>query len=78
MILPAGAEDFEFESDSLQAGLCAIIDGKSVVELARALDTPTLQDRRRRVVELRDRSVSHDWLMRLSRAHGPVVPRGEF
>ena len=27
---------------------------------------------------MRDPSVSHDWLWRVSPAHGPLVPRGEF
>ena len=78
LVLPAGAEDLEWEPGSLQATLCAISDSEAVEHCLARMDVPELQDRRRRLLELRDPSVSHDWLWRLSPAHGPVVPSGEF
>ena len=78
IVLLAGAEDAEREPKSLQAALCAIADEESVLRLLETLDTPDLQSRHRRLLELRDDSVSHDWMWRTSRAHGPVVPPGEF
>ena len=78
LVLPAGAEDAEFEPASLQAALCAIQDELAVARLLEQLDAPALLDRRRRLLELRDPSVSHEWLWRVSRAHGPVVPRSDF
>ena len=78
LVLPASAEDSEFEPSGLQAALCAIADDEATVDLLGQLDTPELQHRRRRLIELRDRSVSHEWLWRVSPAHGPVVPRGAF
>ena len=78
LILPAGAEDPELEPDSLQASLCALRDAEAAARLLEQLDAPDLQDRRRCLLELRDPSVSHEWMWRVSRAHGPTVPRSGF
>ena len=42
--------------------MCAVADAETCTDVLTALDTPELQPRRRRLVELRDASVSHDWL----------------
>ena len=78
LILPAGAEDPEFEPDSLQASLCALRDTEATARLLVQLDAPGLQDRRRHLLDLRDPSVSHEWMWRVSHAHGPTVPRSGF
>ena len=78
LVLPAGVEDPERDPQGLQAALTALFDDQTNTQLLLDLDTPDLQDRRRRLRELQDPSVSHDWLWQISRIHGPVVPREEF
>ena len=78
IVLPAGAEDEEFEADGLQAALCALGDRDACTRLLLQLDAEESHSRRRALLELRDSSVSHEWLWRVSRAHGPAVPPGEF
>ena len=62
IILPAGAEDSEQNPNSLQAALCAIVDNETAINLQEELGAPDTQNRRRRISEMRDSSVSHDWL----------------
>lgn len=78
LVLPAGYEDAEFESNSLQHSLCALVDNERSISLLEKLGELPTQDRRRRLQDLRDPSVSHDWLWHLSPAHGPTVPRADF
>ena len=78
IVLPAGAEDAEWQPDNLQASLCALVDVEKSGQLLVRLDTPPTADRRRHLLELRDPSVSRDWLWRISPIHGPVVPSEEF
>ena len=78
LILPAGYEDAEFDPASLQADLCSLSDQERVLQLLALMDEPETQDRRRRLLELRDKSVSHDWLWMLCSAHGSCVARNEF
>jgi hypothetical protein len=78
LVLPAGCEDPEFQPESLQGSLQAVCDRDGASSLLDDLGALGLHDRRRHVVELRDPSVSHDWLWRVSPAHGPTVGRGEF
>ena len=78
LVLPAGMEDMEYNADSLQCALCAILDKEKAEVILDCLDTPSSQARFRRLKDLRDPSVSHDWLWKLSPAHGSVVPREDF
>ena len=78
LILPAGAEDRERGADHLQSALCDILDERAVLDLVEDLSANGARDRRRRLLELRDESVSHDWLWQLCAAHGPVAPRKDF
>ena len=78
LILPAGAEDRERDPVGLQAKIQATVDETIAADLVEQLAMHGLHDRGRRLSELRDDSVSHDWLWRISSAHGPIVPRSEF
>ena len=78
LILPAGAEDRERDPDGLQADICAILDEHAVVGLLEGLVADGQHERVRRLRDVRDRSVCHDWLWRTSPAHGPVVPPEDF
>ena len=73
LIVPAGAEIIENEADqNLQSKLCSFID------FYRNLQTMLVQredwEGERRLAELRDETVSHDWLWSVNPCHGPVVP----
>ena len=78
LVLPAGYEDREFEPMGLQASLLALQDDREVVHLLTQLNARGLHDRARRVTDLKDTGVCHDWLWRISPAHGPTVPAAEY
>ena len=77
LILPAGQEDPEFAPGFLQSTLAALQDREACVVLLEELRGAGHLDRYRHLLELRDASVNHDWLWKLSPAHGPVVHPSE-
>ena len=78
LILPAGAEDNEAEPDNLQSELCAFVDSRASLRLLEDLDTPELQPRRRRLLELRSASwpgCGPLFLVCAARSHARALPR---
>ena len=79
LVVPAGAEDNESETESnLQSGLCSIIDERRANDLEALLRQREDWYGKRRLGELRDRTVSHEWLWSLNPCHGPVVPPTQY
>jgi len=81
LVHPAGSEDPESDlgaDGGLQRQLCRIMDAQRADALAASLASQERWPDVRRLSELRDPTVSHDWLWRLNPAHGPVVPSGEM
>ena len=63
--MPAGVEDQEYcqrDDRNLQAQLCRVIDKPRLGEIDKSLFTKGDWHAWRRIRELRDPSVSHDWL----------------
>ena len=80
LIAEAGAEDPERHTDehNLQHLLSTLIDEKRMDDLDLSLKEQRRWTDVRRIRELRDPSVSHDWLWALNPAHGPTVPASDF
>ena len=79
LVTPAGSEDPEMcDGGGLQQSLCKVLDGASVEQLSRRLLQQERWTDARRIRELRDPSVSHDWLWALNPAHGPTVPAEKY
>jgi hypothetical protein len=76
LVMPAGAEDPEMRLDDapvLQRDLCALLDEETVDALMKDCEAQSLHDDVRRLNELRDPTVNHDWLWSTNPVHGPVV-----
>ena len=81
LIMPAGVEDPEFcqrDDRNLQAQLCGVFDKLRFDKIENALFSERDWHAWRRIRELRDPSVSHDWLWALNPAHGISVSKEEF
>ena len=81
LVHPAGSEDLEASMGAdggLQRRICQLIDAERADALACRLGMQERWTDVRRLAELRDPTVSHDWLWRLNPAHGPVVPNDEM
>ncbi len=81
LIMPAGGEDPEQESteyQGLQRRLSALTDDHRVDALTARLHDSHLWEDARRLRELRDPSVSHDWLWAMNPAHGSHVPDEDY
>jgi len=80
LVLPAGGEDPEWEPEfkGLQHQLCALLDEQRVGELAETLAEQRRWTDLRRLRELQDASVNHDWLWALNPAHGAIAPAAEY
>ena len=79
-MVPAGGEDPDSEPGfgGLQQELCALFDEQRGEDLRT---NATQQERcgdLRRLQELQDPSVSHDWLWALNPVYGATVAPGEF
>ena len=75
LVVPAGSEDPEAEVGlNLQSKLCCIIDKCRADRLEATLGLREDWKGKNRVKELRDETVSHDWLWSLNPCHGPIVP----
>ena len=80
LISPAGGEDPEWEPTlgGLQQELYDLLDEQRRDELREAHRTKQNWTDLRRLRELQDPTVSHDWLWALNPAHGPTVAAGDF
>jgi len=80
LVQPAGGEDPESEPErgGLQHDLFRLVDEERADRLATRLAQQQRWTDMRRIRELRDPSVSHDWLWALNPAHGATVPPDEF
>jgi len=80
LVQAAGGEDPESEPTfgGLQRELCNLLDAERADELCAGLARQHRWTDVRRLTELRDESVSHDWLWALNPAHGPTVPPEDF
>ena len=80
LVQPAGGEDPEAEpaSAGLQMSLCRLLDAKTLEGLAARFSQQGRWADVRRLRDLRDGSVSHDWLWALHPAHGATIPPEEF
>ena len=79
LVQPAGGEDPEREKPTgLQGQLSEILDDELADRLSDHLARSQRWSDMRRVRELRDPTVSHDWLWALHPAHGACVPVDEF
>ena len=78
----AGDEDAEcpdsFGSRKLQRGLCRLTDEQQVYALAVGLRSADRRSAQRRIHELRDPTVSVDWMWQLSRAHGSCLEGEDY
>ena len=63
-VQPAGGEDPEYEQEvgGLQKELCDLLDGQRAEALEQCLTAQGRWSDVRRLHELRDPTVSHDWL----------------
>ena len=80
LVQPAGGEDPESEPErgGLQRELCDLADADRAAALSEGLAAQSRWPDVRRLAELRDPTVSHDWLWALNPAHGATVPPEEF
>ena len=81
LIMPAGGEDPEQETpehQGLQQRLCAVVDDLRVDELSERMEASHRWGDKRRLHELRDPSVSHDWLWAINPAYGSHVPDEDY
>ena len=76
LVQAAGSEDPEHQLEhvGLQQSLMSLFDAESLDELFERLLQSQRWEDSRRVRDLRDPSVSHDWLWCLNPAHGAHVP----
>ena len=80
LLFPAGAEDPEHgasETRGLQNVFASILDDERADSLSDKLLVSQWESARR-IRELRDPSVSHDWLWALNRAHGACLSNANF
>ena len=76
LVLPAGAEDPEMRLDDapvLQRDLCSLLDEEGWDTLVKDLESKSLHHDVRRLNELRDPTVNHDWLWSINPVHRPVM-----
>lgn len=81
LIQPAGTEDAKYcqrDDQNLQAQLCALGDKPRLVDLDTKLRAANDCKASRRIRELRDPSVSHDWLWALNPAYGSSLSSDQF
>ena len=79
LVLPAGAEDAEVdEQQRLQGALARLLAEVSLERLEETFSESQEWDAIVRLRELRDPSVSHEWMNALNPAHGPVLPPDEY
>ena len=81
LILPAGGEDPEYadgEPRGLQNIFASIVDDERLDTLASSFELTSQHESARRIRELRDPSVSNDWLWALNPAHGAYLPSSHF
>ena len=81
LIMPAGGEDPEQETPEhhgLQQRLCAVVDDLRVDELSERMEASHRCGDKRCLHELRDPSVSHDWLWAINPAYGSHVPDEDY
>ena len=75
LVVSAGAEDNENENESnLQSNLCSIVDDCRATALEELLRRREDWPGKSCLEELRDETVSHEWLWSLNPCHGPIVP----
>ena len=74
LVIPAGGEDLEFQSSGLQHALCKMCDEEKLSVFVGRLESQEKWPDVRRVCELSDPSVSHDWMWALNLEHGRIVP----
>ena len=76
----AGVEDPEFclrDDRNLQAQLCAVMDNIRSDNIRTKFGNLSDEKARRKLREIRDPSVSHDWLWALNPFHG-IISKEEF
>ena len=80
LVQATGAEDPEHQLDDtgLQRSLMSVFDSEHLDRLSEQLLQAQRWEDARRLRELRDPSVSHDWLWCLNPAHGPHVPEQDY
>ena len=79
LIVPAGGEDPEQEStEGLQRRLCTLVDDQRIDELSGRFQSSLRWEDARRLRELRNPSVSHDWLWAINPAYGSHIPDDEY
>ena len=80
LVHPAGGEDPEYETSAsnLQRALCKVVDELRLDTLSERLLQAARWGDARRVRELRDPSVSHDWIWSLNPAYGAWMPPEDY
>lgn len=78
LVLPAGFEDEEYDSNSLQSLICSILDDQRASDLSDHLAENHHWSHWRCLRELCDPSTSHDWLWALHPCHGPTLDKAEY